>query len=61
MPIYSASVNWTRTMFLLKLPVPEDTQTQSCEGMDEEDSEEEDYVSTVHYKDHVVNNRLLSI
>lgn len=48
-------------MFLLKLPVPEDTQTQSCEGMDEEDSEEEDYVSTVHYKDHVVNNRLLSI
>ena len=38
--------------FILKVPVPEDTQSQmQYEDVEEEDNEEGGYVSTVHYND----------
>lgn len=45
----------SHSVFILKVPVPEDTQSQrQYEDVEEEDDEEEGCVCTVHYNDHMV-------
>ena len=43
------------SLFILKVPVPEDTRSQRrYEDVEEEEYEEEGHVSRVHYNDHMV-------
>ena len=56
MPIYTGSMHATHSLFILKVPVPEDTRSQRrYEDVEEEEYEEEvSSVSRVHYNDHMV-------
>ena len=49
-------------MLLVKLPMPEDTQSQrQYEDVEEEKGEEEGYVRTVDYNDQVYINKVQSV